>query len=62
MARHPSQPTYKDPVCGMEISRNTAPSETEYEGKTYYFCAPVCRDQFLEDPAKYVPAEHSEGG
>lgn len=50
---------FKDPVCGMEVSRNTAAAVAEYKGETYYFCAPVCRDRFLEDPEKY--ANPSEG-
>lgn len=47
------QDAYKDPVCGMVVSRLTAPATYEYEGKTYYFCAGVCRDKFEADPEKY---------
>lgn len=25
-----------------------------YEGKTYYFCCPACREQFKEEPQKYI--------
>lgn len=46
--------TYKDPVCGMEISRLTAPASYKYNGKIYYFCAEMCRDQFESEPDKYL--------
>jgi YHS domain-containing protein len=36
--------TFKDPVSGMVVSRLTAPATREYNGKTYYFCADICRD------------------
>lgn len=48
---------FVDPVCGMEVSRNTAAAHAEYGGETYFFCAPVCRDRFLEEPEKYLPEE-----
>ena len=44
----------KDPVCGMVVSQITAPTALEYKGKTYYFCADICRSKFEENPVKYV--------
>jgi YHS domain-containing protein len=44
----------KDPVCGMTIDEKTAAGTSEYEGKTYYFCAPICKTKFDQAPAKYV--------
>ncbi len=44
----------KDPVCGMEIDPDDAAAKVEYQGKSYYFCAQVCRDQFTADPQKYL--------
>lgn len=41
----------------MEVSRNTAAAVAEYKNETYFFCAPICRDRFLEDPEKYVRME-----
>ena len=35
-----------DLICGMEVDEETALS-AEYEGKTYYFCNPSCREKFL---------------
>lgn len=52
---------YKDPVCGMLVSRLTAAAEARHEGKVYYFCAPECRDVFVADPAEYV-ARHRQHG
>lgn len=50
---------FKDPVCGMEVSRNTAAAVAEFRNETYFFCSPMCRDRFLEEPEKYV---HKESG
>jgi YHS domain-containing protein len=43
-----------DPVCGMEVDPVTAEWTYEYEGKTYYFCAKGCMDDFVEDPASFI--------
>ena len=45
----------EDPVCQMSVDRETAIS-AEYQGKVYYFCAKGCRDEFLADPARFVPS------
>lgn len=42
-----------DPVCGMQIDENQVEWTAEYEGETYYFCAPGCRAAFLEAPRQY---------
>ncbi len=44
---------FKDPVCKMVVSRLTA-ATCDYEGKTYYFCAEICRDKFTSKPGKYI--------
>jgi Cu+-exporting ATPase len=44
----------KDVVCGMMIDPATAAGKSEYQGKTYYFCALGCKKSFDADPAKYV--------
>lgn len=46
-----------DPVCGMTFDASEAAATVEYDGKTYYFCAPGCKESFEEDPERYV-----EGG
>ena len=44
----------RDPVCGMTIDEKTAAGRSEYGGTIYYFCAPICKRKFDEDPARYV--------
>jgi Cu+-exporting ATPase len=46
--------THIDPVCEMKVSEATAQHKTEHMGKTFYFCSPLCRKQFEEDPNKYM--------
>jgi YHS domain-containing protein len=50
-----------DPVCGMEVDEATAEWTSEYEGETYYFCAPGCKRSFDKDPVKYLEGGPSEG-
>ncbi|MGQ9679945.1 MAG: YHS domain-containing protein [Candidatus Bathyarchaeia archaeon] len=44
----------KDVVCNMEIDEKKAKWKSEYEGKTYYFCAKPCKEKFDKNPKKYV--------
>ena len=44
----------KDPVCGMMVNEKTAKLRSDYNGTTYYFCAPSCKVTFDKNPAKYV--------
>lgn len=46
-----------DPVCHMEVDESKAAATSEYQGKTYYFCAPGCKRAFDQDPEKYLEAE-----
>lgn len=43
-----------DPVCLMEVDIATAKFTYEYEGKTYYFCAPSCKMSFRKNPQAYL--------
>jgi YHS domain-containing protein len=43
----------RDPVCGMEVDQATARHTTEYNGQTYYFCAPGCKRAFEAEPETY---------
>lgn len=43
-----------DPICGMQVDENTAQYKTEYNGNTYYFCAPGCKKVFDAEPEKYL--------
>jgi YHS domain-containing protein len=44
----------KDPICGMDVDEKTARYTTEYQGRTYYFCAPGCKRTFDQDPERYA--------
>ncbi len=49
--------TMRDPVCGMEVTYETAQARSEYNGQTYYFHSLDCKEQFDRDPEKYVTQE-----
>jgi YHS domain-containing protein len=61
MERQSDERTFKDPVCGMEVSRVTAIAEFVYQGKTFYFCAGTCRQAFEEEPEKYIKPHRQHG-
>ena len=44
----------RDVVCGMDVDPAKAAATSEYNGKTYYFCAKACKNKFDADPQKYV--------
>lgn len=44
----------KDLVCGMEVDEKSAKFKTEHMGKTYYFCAPGCKQTFDSNPQKFI--------
>ncbi len=44
----------KDPVCGMQVNEAQAAGKSEYQGETYYFCSPGCKQQFDQDPERYT--------
>jgi YHS domain-containing protein len=48
-----------DPVCGMPLALRTASRTAEYQGQTYYFCAPGCRKTFLADPRKVLATDYT---
>ena len=48
--------TDKDPVCGMDVTPETAAGKSEYKGQTYYFCSPGCKRDFDKEPEKYLAA------
>ena len=61
MRHHADSQSYKDPVCGMEISRKTAAAEFTYLGKTYYFCSGACRSAFEADPERHLRHRREHG-
>lgn len=61
MRQENNERSFKDPVCGMEVSRMTAIDEYTYSGKTYYFCARSCREAFEAEPEKYIQQHRQHG-
>jgi len=45
--------TYKDPVCGMSVSEDSA-HRTEFEGQVYHFCSEACFSKFSAAPAQFL--------
>ena len=43
-----------DPVCKMHVDEQKAAGKSDYNGKTYYFCAKVCKAKFDANPSQYV--------
>jgi Cu+-exporting ATPase len=50
--------TLKDPVCGMDVTPETAAGKSEYNGTTYYFCGMGCKRSFDKEPEKYLAADY----
>lgn len=46
-----------DPVCGMTVDIATAKHVGDYDGETFYFCNPRCKDRFLAEPARFRDPE-----
>jgi Cu+-exporting ATPase len=49
--------TFRDPVCGMEVTYENAQARSEYNGRTYYFCSIGCKEDFDREPERYVSEE-----
>jgi Cu+-exporting ATPase len=56
----PAEP-HVDPVCKMLVLPESAAATYDYDGKTYYFCMPGCRDKFAADPLKYTAETQRRG-
>jgi xanthine dehydrogenase accessory factor len=48
-----------DPVCHMTVTVATARHVGTWDGRTWYFCNPRCKDKFLADPARYLEPSSS---
>jgi xanthine dehydrogenase accessory factor len=46
-----------DPVCHMTVTIATARHVGTWDGRTWYFCNPRCKDKFLAEPARYLDAQ-----
>jgi YHS domain-containing protein len=43
-----------DPVCGMQVRKESAPAQASVGHKHYYFCSDRCRERFEAQPEKYT--------
>lgn len=64
--------TVTDPVCRMKIEEEDAVGTLVYQGVTYYFCSPKCKEKFDQNPEAFLTrgdagdhttetAQHSSG-
>lgn len=44
----------KDPICGMMVEKSKAKHNTEFRGKTFYFCCAGCKQKFEQSPERYL--------
>lgn len=51
-----------DPVCGMRVPTERAWWRAAHGGVEYWFCAEVCREKFVRDPAKYLDGRGNGAG
>lgn len=51
----------RDLVCGMEVNKDEAAASSLYKRKKYYFCSPVCKTKFDENPEKYLKSQETQG-
>ena len=42
------------PVMGNPVEDPATAPSSKYDGKTYYFCCPPCKDSFDKEPDKYI--------
>jgi YHS domain-containing protein len=55
--KQPSQPEFielRDPVCGMEVKKNSTSLVSDHFGRTFHFCSEQCRKLFDINPNKYI--------
>ena len=45
-----------DPVCKMKVDEQSAPGQTNYNGKDYFFCSKDCEQKFEHDPTQFTEA------
>jgi len=43
----------RDPICGMQVAKATAPSYAQVDGEEFWFCSDGCRDQFVRERARH---------
>ena len=48
---------FYDPVCGMDVTYETAQARSEFEGQIYYFCSLDCKEAFDRLPETHIKRE-----
>ena len=43
-----------DPVCGMQVAKDSPAAVADHDGVRYYFCAPRCEERFTKDPERFL--------
>jgi Cu+-exporting ATPase len=49
-----------DPVCNMTIEDKDVVGTSTYKGTIYYFCSPVCKENFDKDPESFISEKVTE--
>lgn len=49
----------KDPVCGMDVEKETAKGHAAYAGKDFYFCSEHCLQKFQSNPVNFLDGRRS---
>ena len=44
----------QDPVCLMKVKIEDDAISLDYRGRAYYFCSQNCKDEFSQEPEKYL--------
>ncbi|HSZ60638.1 MAG TPA: heavy metal translocating P-type ATPase [Terriglobales bacterium] len=50
----PAQAPARDPLCGMNVTPETARYKSQHDGKEYFFCSAGCLAKFQADPEKIL--------
>ncbi len=49
-----------DPVCGMEVDEGKAQYSSRHRGRSYFFCSERCKEQFEQEPERYLKVSDAE--
>jgi xanthine dehydrogenase accessory factor len=60
-AVEPAALTAIDPVCHMTVTVATARHVASWEGRSWYFCNPRCKDKFLAEPVRFLEPAAAPG-
>ncbi len=43
-----------DPVCNLDLAAAHGRFTYDFEDETYWFCSELCREEFTQNPEKYL--------